>query len=97
MACNLIAGLGMINFTATTNALLQLLVADDHRGRVMGLHTVMFMGTSPIGSLLMGGLAQRFGPIAALAVSGSVPLLAALWLSKRLPLAALEQRASARG
>src|SRR5262249_17495376 len=39
VACQLIAGLGMIRFTATTNTLIQLLVQDDYRGRVMGLHT----------------------------------------------------------
>ena len=83
----------MIRFTATTNTLLQLLVDDDYRGRVMGLHTVMFMGTSPIGSLLIGGLAQRFGPILALVVSATVPLVVAVWLAKRIPLRALEHRA----
>ena len=92
LACNVVAGLGMIRFTATTNTLLQLLVDDGYRGRVMGLHTVMFMGTSPAGSLLLGGLAQRLGAVPALVVSGSAPLAAAVWLVPRLSPAALEGR-----
>ena len=61
VACQLVAGLGMIRFTATTNTLIQLLVDDAYRGRVMGLHTVMFMGVAPLGSLLLGAIAQPFG------------------------------------
>ena len=53
-----VAGLGMVRFTATTNTLIQLLVDDDYRGRVMGLHTVMFMGMAPVGSLLLGALGR---------------------------------------
>ena len=84
MACQLIAGLGMIRFTATTNTLIQLLVDDDYRGRVMGLHTVMFMGVSPIGGLLLGAIAQPFGPRAAILISAAAPLVAAAFLWRRL-------------
>ncbi len=91
LACNVVAGFGLIRFTATTNTLLQLLVDDGYRGRVMGLHTVMFMGTSPAGSLLLGALAQRFGAVPALIVSAAAPLGAAAWLIPRLSLARLER------
>jgi hypothetical protein len=83
----------MINFTATTNTLLQLLVEDRFRGRVMGLHTVMFMGTSPAGSLIIGAVAERLGARAALVVSGGVPLATAIWLAARLPTVALRRLA----
>ena len=78
------AGYGMIRYTATTNTLLQLLVEDQYRGRVMGLHTVMFLGTAPAGSLLLGALAERAGAPLAVMVSGSVSLAAAAWLAVRL-------------
>src|SRR5262249_19138210 len=80
VACQLIAGLGMIRFTATTNTLIQLLVQDDYRGRVMGLHTVMFMGMAPFGSLLLGAIAEPLGPRAALLVSAAAPLTALAFL-----------------
>lgn len=84
LVCNLIAGLGMVRYTATTNALLQLRVDDEFRGRVMGLHTVMFMGTSPVGSLLLGAMAEHWGPAAAVTTAGCAPLLTAVWLLRRL-------------
>ncbi|HZP42670.1 MAG TPA: MFS transporter [Candidatus Binatia bacterium] len=77
VASQVVAGFGMIRYTTTTNTLLQLLAADDYRGRVMGLHTVMFLGTAPAGSLLLGGLAERFGAPTAALVSGAVSLAAA--------------------
>ncbi len=79
-----LAGYGMIRYTATTNTLLQVLVDDRYRGRVMGFHTVMFLGTVPAGSLLLGALAQRFGAPTAALVAGSVSLAAAAWLALRL-------------
>ena len=77
----------MIRFTATTNTLIQLLVDDEYRGRVMGLHTVMFMGIAPFGSLLLGAMAEPLGPRAALLVSGCAPLVALVFLARRLGLA----------
>jgi predicted MFS family arabinose efflux permease len=81
----LVAGLGMLRYTATTNALVQLLTDDDHRGRVMGLHTVMFAGAAPFGALLLGSLGRAVGPQAALVVSGAGTLVAAAWIAGRLP------------
>ena len=84
LACQACAGFGMIRYTATTNTLLQLLVDDEYRGRVMGLHTVMFLGTGPVGSLALGGLADRLGARLATCASGGVVLACALWLALRL-------------
>jgi len=83
-ACQLVAGLGMIRFTATTNVWIQSLVDDAYRGRVMGLHTLMFAGVAPIGSLVLGSIAERMGPQPALVLSGTVPLLVCAWLMGRL-------------
>jgi predicted MFS family arabinose efflux permease len=84
-----IAGLGMLRFTATTNTLVQTLVDDEYRGRVMGLHTVMFAGAAPLGALLLGTIAGAHGPRTALVVSGTGALMAAVWLATRLPRALL--------
>ena len=84
LVCEVFAGFGMIRFTATTNAMLQLLVDDRYRGRIMGLHTVMFLGTAPAGSLVLGVVAEHFSVPAALLVSGTVPLITAAWLARRL-------------
>lgn len=86
----LVAGFGMLRYTATTNALVQLLVDDGHRGRVMGIHTVMFAGAAPFGALILGSIAREVGPQAALVVSGSGALLAAMWLAAWLPHRLLE-------
>jgi MFS family permease len=83
VACQAIAGLGMIRFTATTNTLIQLLVDDEYRGRVMGLHTVMFLGMAPVGSLVLGAIAQPFGARAAILVSAAAPLTALAFLATR--------------
>ncbi|MFA5315565.1 MAG: hypothetical protein WC409_06470, partial [Candidatus Omnitrophota bacterium] len=39
----------------------QLSIPDSHRGRIMGLFMMMFMGFIPFGNLLFGALAQAFG------------------------------------
>src|SRR5437870_2056977 len=95
LACQTLAGYGMVRYLATTNTLLQLVVEDGYRGRIMGLHTVMFLGTLPLGSLVLGALAQRFGAPGAALVSGGVSLAAAGWLALRLRRVALRERAAA--
>lgn len=95
LVCQLFAGFGMVRYLATTNTLLQLVVDDGYRGRVMGLHTVMFLGTQPAGSLVLGGLAQSFGARRAALVSGTASLSAALWLALRLRRVAMRERSAA--
>ena len=92
LLCQLLAGFGMVRYLATTNTLLQLVVEEGYRGRVMGLHTVMFLGTQPAGSLVLGGLAQSFGARRAALVSGTVSLSAAAWLAFRLRRVAMRER-----
>jgi len=89
-----LAGFGMVRYAATTNTLLQLVVEDRYRGRVMGLYTVMFLGTAPLGSLTLGALAERFGAPAAAFASGTVSLAAAAWLAVRLRNVARREQAA---
>ncbi|HET8630408.1 MAG TPA: MFS transporter [Thermomicrobiales bacterium] len=54
-------GLFSITFTATANTRLQLVAPSHLRGRVMSIYQLLFAGTTPFGSLIIGGLAQRSG------------------------------------
>jgi MFS family permease len=80
------AGLGLLGasqivFLASCNTTLQAEVPDRLRGRVMSLYAFVFVGVAPLGSLLMGALAQGFGAPAAYAVGGAAGLLCVLALT----------------
>ncbi|MDX5422111.1 MAG: MFS transporter [Hymenobacteraceae bacterium] len=57
----LFSGFGMIVTMASCNTLLQTIVEDDKRGRVMSLYATAFMGMAPIGSMLAGSVAEHIG------------------------------------
>jgi MFS family permease len=80
----IVGGAFMVQMAAT-NTVLQTLVEDRLRGRVMAFYTMAFFGTAPIGSLLAGVAADRFGAPWTIGVSGAVCLAAGLWLASRLP------------
>ncbi len=81
-----LTGFGMIVQFASTNTLLQTVVAEDKRGRVMSLYGLSFMGITPLGSLLLGALAASFGVPLTLLISAAVCLLAALLFLKKVKL-----------
>jgi MFS family permease len=80
----LIVGGGFVIQMAATNTVLQTLVDDKLRGRVMAFYTMAFFGTAPIGSLVGGVAAARFGARATIAVSGLACIAAGSWLATRL-------------
>ena len=63
LSCILLAlvGAGMVCITTTVNTLLQMLVQDEMRGRVMSMYALAFIGLPPVGGLLMGALADLIG------------------------------------
>jgi MFS family permease len=83
----LIIGYCGILFMAGSNSTLQLTVPDELRGRIMSLHTLVFAGVTPFGSLLVGSVAEAFGVRTSLVVSsagGGVAVLALLvWWNGR--------------
>jgi MFS family permease len=79
------AGLSMVSFFAVGNTLLQQLVTDEMRGRVMSMWLLTFIGTLPVGSFLSGAAADRFGPRPVLTVCGLVLLLFGLTVGLRNP------------
>ena len=66
--------------------IVQTLVDDDKRGRVISIFAMAFLGTAPLGSLLAGSLAQNIGVSYTLALSGMLCMAGALWFTRRLPL-----------
>ncbi len=63
-------GFAVVTSVAVTNTLLQKLVTDEMRGRVMSMFILSFIGTMPIGNLIGGVLSQRFGAPATLTAGG---------------------------
>jgi MFS family permease len=80
-----IVGAGFMVQMASTNTVLQTLVDDRLRGRVMAFYTMAFLGTAPIGSLIAGVAADRIGAPATIRLGGLACLLAATWYGFKLP------------
>lgn len=70
-------GFAVVVSVAITNTLLQKLVTDQMRGRVMSMFILSFMGTMPIGNILAGTASNHFGPQHTLAVGGFVVMMVA--------------------
>jgi MFS family permease len=69
-------GLSMVLFTSTNNSFVQMQVPDELRGRVMSVHTMLFVGSTPLGAMLTGGVMDLWGPAAGFLTAGSLGLLA---------------------
>jgi len=78
-------GAGFMVSLAASNTIIQTLTEEHLRGRVMAFYTMAFLGTAPLGSLLAGVLADRFGEPATIAAGGAVCILGAAWFASRLP------------
>jgi MFS family permease len=78
-------GFSMMVEMASSNTLVQSMVPDNLRGRVMAVYSMMFMGMAPIGALLAGALAQRVGAPITVAIGGSVCIIGAVIFWLRLP------------
>ena len=81
-----IAGFGFMTHMAASNTILQTIVDDDKRGRVMSFYSMAFMGMTPIGSLLAGVLAAKIGASSTLVLGGSCCILASAVFATKLPL-----------
>jgi len=80
----LLTGFGMMVQMASSNTVLQTIVDDDKRGRVMSIYTMAFIGTAPFGSLLAGSLASRIGAPNTLTIGGTLCILGSLIFASRL-------------
>lgn len=80
-----LTGLGMIVLMAASNTVLQTIVEDDKRGRVMSFYGMAFFGMMPFGSLLAGAVADRIGVPYTLLACGMMCLLSILPFALQLP------------
>jgi MFS family permease len=82
----LFVGFGAISMAATANTTIQLAVPDELRGRVISVYTTVFVGSTPLGGLLMGWIASTVSVDAAIAVGGIGSLVAGVialvWLAR---------------
>lgn len=81
-----LTGFGQMVLMASCNTLLQTIVEDDKRGRIMSFYTIAFMGMTPIGSLWAGFLATHIGTPWTLCIGGITCLLGAAGFALKLPL-----------
>jgi MFS family permease len=79
-----VTGFGMMQGMAASNTIIQTVVPEDRRGRVMSYYTMAFVGMAPFGSLVAGGLAHWLEAPRAVMITGSVVLLGAIWFSTQL-------------
>ncbi|MGA2374783.1 MAG: MFS transporter [Candidatus Sulfotelmatobacter sp.] len=77
---------------ACSNTLIQVMVPDALRGRVMAVYSMMFMGMAPIGALFGGALAERLGAPHTIAIGGLASFLGACWFAQHLPKIRVEAR-----
>lgn len=78
-------GFAMMLEMASSNTLIQSMVPDALRGRVMALYSMMFMGMAPFGAFFGGAMANRFGAPLTVQVGAAASLVGALWFWRSLP------------
>ena len=79
-----VIGFAMMQHMAATNTILQTIVDDQKRGRVMAFYSMAFQGMAPFGSLMAGVLSARIGTQWTLMFSGIICILGSLWFASRL-------------
>ncbi len=92
MALMVVTGFGMMQGLTASNTIIQTLVPEDKRGRVMSYYTMAFVGMAPFGSLLAGALAQRIGAPHTVILTGSVCILGGLWFWSQLKAIRVDMR-----
>lgn len=79
------AGFAMMIQMSSSNTLIQSMVPDNLRGRVMAVYSMMFMGMAPLGSVLAGTLATHIGAPYTVAIGGTVCIGGAIIFALNLP------------
>jgi len=85
-------GYTMMLQMSSSNTLIQVMVPDELRGRVMAVYSMMFMGMAPIGALLGGILADRLGAQVTVGIGGTASVAGACWFWLQLPKIRVEAR-----
>jgi MFS family permease len=79
------AGFGMMQSASASNTVIQTLVPEDKRARVISYYAMAYFGSAPIGSLLAGALAQKIGAAGTIIITGTFCLAGSLWFSLQMP------------
>ena len=79
------AGFAMMLQMSSSNTLIQSMVPDRLRGRVMSVYAMTFMGMAPLGALLAGSLAHKLGPTWTVAIGGGISVIGAIIFGLKLP------------
>ena len=77
---------------ASSNTLIQVMVPDELRGRVMAVYSMMFMGMAPVGALIGGALSDRLGAPVTVTLGGMAAIAGAWWFGVQLPKIRVEAR-----
>jgi len=85
LALMVVTGSGFMVQMASSNTIIQTIVREDMRGRVMAFYTMAFMGTAPFGSLLAGALAARIGAPRTILVGGCACIVGGALFARQLP------------
>ena len=85
MIMMMLVGFGLMSLIVSLNTLLQSIVDDSKRGRIMSLYTMSFIGMAPFGGLLVGTAAHSTGAPMTVQLCGALCLLAAVLFSRKLP------------
>jgi MFS family permease len=86
------AGFSMMLQMSSSNTLVQSMVPDELRGRVMAVYSMMFMGMAPLGALMAGSLAGILGAPVTVALGGAVCIAGSILFGLRLPKLRVEAR-----
>jgi len=78
-------GFGLMQAAAISNTIIQSLVPEDKRARVMSYYTMAFFGSAPFGSLLAGALAHKIGAPHTVILTGACCVAGSLWFTFELP------------
>jgi MFS family permease len=79
------AGFGLVQNASVSNTIIQSLVTEDKRARVMSYYTMAFFGAAPLGSLLAGSLAQVIGAPYTVILTGAFCVAGSIWFAFELP------------
>jgi MFS family permease len=78
-------GFGLMQTAAASNTIIQSLVSEDKRARVMSYYTMAFVGASPFGSIFAGAVAHKIGAPHTVMITGACCIAGSLWFSFELP------------
>ena len=81
----ILTGWSVSTFSASVSTAIQMAVEDEFRGRVSSVYSLVFIGFTPIGSLISGTLARHFGVPAAMALGAATGMIFLMFLGRRIP------------